>query len=85
MIYFERLTPTSRPAHAYIQTPCDPIRAAGEFSWDHPGFSGLLEVSVQRVVEGRPVLTAVLVQVDAPGRCQLVVEPPGSAGEGVCA
>lgn len=81
MIYFERVTPTRWPALAYIQTPCDPLRAAGEFSWDHPGFRGLLEVSVQGLVEGRPVLTAVLVQVNAPGLCRFTAQPSGIASE----
>lgn len=81
MIYFERVTPTRWPARAHIQTPCEPLRAAGEFSWDHPGFSGLLEVSVQGVVEGRPILTAVLVYVDGPGSCREVESPCNHAGE----
>jgi len=72
--YFERLTPTRWPADAHIQTPCDPLVAAAEFSYSHPDFAGLLEVSVQGLVGGRPVLTPVLVQVDGPGRCRLA--PP---------
>jgi len=69
VIYFERLTPTRWSADAHIQTPCDPVEAAVEFSLNHPGFTGAVEVSVQEVVGGRPVLTAVLVRVDGPGRC----------------
>ncbi len=72
--YFERLTPPRWPADAHIQTPCDPLVAAAEFSYANPDFSGLLEVSVQGLVGGRPVLTPVLVQVDGPGRCRLA--PP---------
>lgn len=72
MIYFERLTPTRWPAGAHIQTPCDPLQAAAEFSWDHPFFQGLLEVSVQRLINGRPALAPVLVQVEGPGVCALV-------------
>ncbi|MEW8979016.1 MAG: hypothetical protein AB2385_11455 [Symbiobacterium sp.] len=71
MSYFERLTPTRWPADAHIQTACDPLTAAAEFSWNHPDFAGLLEVSVQGVVAGRPVLSPVLVRVKGPGRCFL--------------
>ena len=39
--YFERLTPTRWPADAHIQTPCDPLVAAAEFSYANPDFSGL--------------------------------------------
>ncbi|MFZ5825655.1 MAG: hypothetical protein ACOY94_15270 [Bacillota bacterium] len=85
MIYFERVTPTRWPALAYIQTPCDPLRAAGEFSWDHPGFRGLLEVSVQGLVDGRPVLRPVLIQVSAPGVCRISPEHDGCAPEEVFA
>ncbi len=74
--YFERLTPTRWPADAHIQTPCDPLVAAAEFSYSNPGFAGLLEVCVQGLVGGRPVLKPVLVQVDGPGRCRLA--PPDS-------
>ncbi|MFZ5817125.1 MAG: hypothetical protein ACOY93_17830 [Bacillota bacterium] len=81
MIYFERLTPTRRLARAHIQTPCDPLRAAGEFSWDHPFFRGLLEVSVQSVINHRPCLTSYLVQVDGPGCCRLMVETTELPGE----
>jgi len=69
--YFERLTPTCWPADAHIQTRCEPLQAAAAFSWDHPGFRGVLEVSVQEVVNGRPVLTPVLVWVDGPGSCRV--------------
>lgn len=75
MIYFERLTPTLCPAKAHIQTPCEPLRAAGEFSWDHPRFRGVLEVSVQDVVNGRPMLHTHLVQIDGPGCCHLLHHP----------
>jgi len=74
--YFERLTPTRWPADAHIQTPCDPLVAAAEFSYANPGFAGLLEVSVQGLIGGRPVLKPVLVRVDGPGRCRLA--PPGA-------
>ena len=69
--YFERLTPNRWPADAHIQTPCDPLVAATEFSRAYPDFTGVLEVSVQGVVAGRPVLSAVLVQVKGPGCCCL--------------
>lgn len=69
--YFERLTPNRWPADAHIQTPSDPLEAAAEFSRAHPDFAGVLEVSVQGVVGGRPVLSAVLVRVKGPGRCCL--------------
>ncbi|MBP2019636.1 hypothetical protein J2Z79_003078 [Symbiobacterium terraclitae] len=74
MPYFERLTPNRWPADAHIQTPCDPLQAAAEFSRAHPDFTGMLEVSVQGVVAGRPVLSAVLVRVKGPGRCCLASE-----------
>ncbi|MFS8639819.1 MAG: hypothetical protein LOD90_03205 [Symbiobacteriaceae bacterium] len=76
MAYFERLTPICWPADAHIQTPCDPLQAAAEFSYSNPGFSGLLEVSVEGLVGGRPVLTPVLVRVDGPGRCSLAPPNP---------
>lgn len=77
--YFERLTPTRWPADAHIQTPCDPLVAAAEFSYANPGFAGLLEVSVQGLDGGRPVLRPVLVQVDGPGRCRLAPPAPHPA------
>jgi len=69
MIYFERLTPVRWPADAHIQTSCTPARAAAEFSWDNPGFRGLLEVTMQAVEQNRPVLHAVLMYVRGPGEC----------------
>jgi len=83
MIYFERVTPTRWLARAHIQTPCDPLLAASEFSWDHPHFSGLLEVTVQGVVAGRPTLTPYLVQVNGSGRCYLAQDPTTLCGEEV--
>ncbi len=77
MIYFERVTPTRWAARAHIQTPCDPLHAAAEFSWDHPHFQGLLEVTVQGVEAGRPTLTAYLVQVDHQGCCHMVCPTDG--------
>jgi hypothetical protein len=73
MIYFERVTGSGQAA-AHIQTPCDPLYAATEYSWDHPGFRGLLQVSVQAVVHGRPQLLPYLVWVGGPGLCRMATD-----------
>lgn len=87
MIYFERVTQAHYPAQAHIQTPCDPLHAADEFSWDHPEFRGPLEVIMQQVAEGRPLLTSVLIQIDGPGHCSLAPKLEGGRrgmGVGPC-
>ncbi|HEY3366794.1 MAG TPA: hypothetical protein VGK74_17215 [Symbiobacteriaceae bacterium] len=74
-LYFERVTAVAWEAAAHIQTSCRPERAASEFSWDHPGFRGLLEVIVQEVIVERPRLTIVLTRVDGPGRTAVISDP----------
>lgn len=56
-----------------IQTSKVPEHMAGEFSWDHPSFSGALEVVARRVIEGRPILVAYLFNIVGPGQVSQVM------------
>lgn len=80
LIYFERLTPVGVKADAHIQTSCTPDLAAAEFSWDHPSFRGLVEVSVQVIEAQRPRLIPTLFQVAGPGCCHEVSENYAAMG-----
>jgi hypothetical protein len=71
-MYFERCTRLVAECDRSIQTSMLPEHAVQEYSWDHPGFHGTLEVVVQAIQAQRPALVPYVYAVSGPGAVQQI-------------